>query len=207
MLEIKPIFNSLLRSKAGAVMLLIQIAITTAIVSNASFIANDRIEFLTQETGYPEDEIFSFTTMTFDKELDLSQKFEETETMLRNVPGVKNAALFNAVPLSGSGSGGGLRLTPATEGGQDVRTSYFLSDENALDTLGIKLIEGRNFRPDEVIVAESRDVFPEVVVVTKALALELFPEGNALGQTVFFWCCADEDYWYYRTNEECLVKR
>ncbi|GAA0292304.1 FtsX-like permease family protein [Psychrosphaera haliotis] len=186
MLEIKPIFNSLLRSKAGAVMLLIQIAITTAIVSNASFIANDRIEFLTQETGYPEDEIFSFTTMTFDKELDLSQKFEETETMLRNVPGVKNAALFNAVPLSGSGSGGGLRLTPATEGGQDVRTSYFLSDENALDTLGISLIEGRNFRPDEVIISESRDVFPEVVVVTKALGLELFPEGNALGQTVFF---------------------
>ncbi|GAB2996728.1 ABC transporter permease [Psychrosphaera aestuarii] len=186
MLEIKPIFNSLLRSKAGAVMLLIQIAITTAIVSNASFIANDRIEFLTQETGYPEDEIFSFTTMTFDKELDLSQKFEETETMLRNIPGVKNAALFNAVPLSGSGSGGGLRLTPATEGGQDVRTSYFLSDENALDTLGINLIEGRNFRLDEVIISQSRDVFPEVVVVTKALALELFPEGNALGQTVFF---------------------
>ncbi|MBU2882757.1 FtsX-like permease family protein [Psychrosphaera sp. B3R10] len=186
MLEIKPIFNSLLRSKAGAIMLLIQIAITTAIVSNAAFIAKDRIDFLSQETGYPEDEIFSFTTMTFDKELDIVQKFEETETMLRNIPGVKNASLFNAVPLSGSGSAGGLSLKPATEEGPDVRAAYFLADENALDTLGVNLLEGRNFRPDEVIMSASRDVFPEVTIITQALGLELFPTGDALGKTVYF---------------------
>jgi putative ABC transport system permease protein len=186
MLEIKPIFNSLLRSKAGAIMLLIQIAITTAIVSNAAFIAKDRIDFLSQETGYSEDEIFSFITMTFDKELDIVQKFEETETMLRNIPGVKNAALFNAAPLSGSGSATGLRLKPATETGLDVRTAYFQADENALDTLGVSLIEGRNFRADEVIVSANRDVYPKVIILTKALGLELFPEGNALGQTVYF---------------------
>jgi putative ABC transport system permease protein len=186
MFEIKPIFNSLLRSKAGAIMLLIQIAITTAIVSNAAFIAKDRIDFLSQETGYPEDEIFSFITMTFDKELDIVQKFEETETMLRNVPGVKNAGLFNAVPLSGSGSASGLSLQPASEGGQDVRTAYFMADENALDTLGVSLIEGRNFRADEVIVSATRDMLPKVIIVTKTLGLELFPEGDALGQTVYF---------------------
>lgn len=186
MFEIKPIFNSLLRSKAGAIMLLIQIAITTAIVSNAAFIAKDRIDFLSQESGYPENEIFSFVTMTFDKELDIVQKFEETETMLRNVPGVKNAGLFNAVPVSGSGSATGLGLQPASEGGQDVRSAYFMADENALDILGVSLIEGRNFRADEVIVSATRDVFPKVIILTKELGLELFPEGNALGQTVYF---------------------
>ena len=185
MFEIKPIFNSLLRSKAGAIMLLIQIAITTAIVSNAAFIAKDRIDFLSQETGYPEDEIFSFVTMTFDKELDIIQKFEETETMIRNLPGVKNASLFNAVPLSGSGSASGLRLKPATEEGSDVRNSFYLADENALDTLGIALIEGRNFRADEVIMSASRDIFPKVIIITQALGLELFPNGDALGKTVY----------------------
>lgn len=186
MLEIRPILSSLLRSKAGAIMLFIQIAITTAIVSNAAFIAKDRIDFLSQETGYPEDEIFSFITMTFDKELDIIQKFEETETMLRNIPGVKNAGLFNAVPLSGSGSASGLRLQPATEGGPDVRTAYFYADQNALDTLGVSLLEGRNFRADEVVMSANRDTFPEVIIVAKALALELFPDGDALGQTVYF---------------------
>ena len=121
MLEIKPIFNSLLRSKAGALMLLVQIALTTMIVSNAASIIFDRVQYLSQETGYPEDEIFSFSVMSFDKTLDLTQKFEETETMLRNIPGVKNAGQFNAVPLSGSGSATGLGLKPANEGGQDSR--------------------------------------------------------------------------------------
>lgn len=186
MLEIKPIFNSLLRSKAGAFMLLIQIAITTAIVSNAAFIAKDRIDFLSQETGYPEDEIFSFTVMTFDKELDISQKFEETERLLRNLPGVKNAGLFNAVPLSGSGSASGLSLQPAIERGQDVRTAYFNADENALDILGVGLSEGRNFRADEIVVSANRDTFPQVIIISKPLATELFPDGNALGQTVYY---------------------
>ena len=60
MLEIKPIFHALCRSKVGAILLLIQIAITTAIVSNAAFIIQDRITFLNQETGYPEQDLFKF---------------------------------------------------------------------------------------------------------------------------------------------------
>lgn len=38
MFELKPILNALLRAKSGAILLLLQIAITTAIVSNAAFI-------------------------------------------------------------------------------------------------------------------------------------------------------------------------
>ena len=49
MLEIKPIFHALCRSKVGAILLLIQIAITTAIVSNAAFIIQDRIAFLNKK--------------------------------------------------------------------------------------------------------------------------------------------------------------
>jgi putative ABC transport system permease protein len=186
MLEIKPIFNSLLRSKAGALMLLVQIALTTMIVSNASSIIFDRMEYLSQATGYPEAEIFSFSVMSFDKNLDLTQKFEETETMLRNIPGVKNAALFNAVPVSGSGSATGLGLQPASEGGQDARSAYYMADENALDTLGISLVEGRNIRPDEVIESQTREILPKIVLITKTLADELFPAGDALGQTIYF---------------------
>jgi putative ABC transport system permease protein len=186
MLEIKPIFNSLLRSKAGALMLLVQIALTTMIVSNAASIIFDRIQYLSQETGYPEDEIFSFSVMSFDKDLDLTQKFEETETMLRNIPGVKNAGLFNAVPVSGSGSASGFGLQPASERGKDARAAYYMADENALDTLGVSLIEGRNFRADEVIEAPTQDILPKVVLVTRTLADELFPDGDALGQTIYY---------------------
>ena len=101
MLEIKPIFNALCRSKVGAVLLLIQIAITTAIVSNAAFIIQDRISYLNQETGYPEQDIFKFNVMTFGTDINLSQQFELDESMLRKMPGVVDAALSSSIPLSG----------------------------------------------------------------------------------------------------------
>ncbi len=188
MLEIKPIFNAMRRSKAGAIMLLIQIAITTAIVSNASFIIYDRVQYLQQETGYPEDEIFHFAVQTFGKDVDLSQQFELTETTLRNIPGVINAVAMQEIPLSGGGSASSFGINPTSDQGRqgrEVRSAYTYGDEHALETMGVDLIEGRNFNQNEVIIAQNRDVLPTVAIVSKTFLEEIFPEGDGLGQTIY----------------------
>ena len=187
MLEIKPIFHALCRSKVGAILLLIQIAITTAIVSNAAFIIQDRIAFLNQETGYPEQDLFKFNVMTFGKDVDASQQFELDEAMLRALPGVESAAQSSSIPLSGSGSASGFNLKPAPQESKNVRTAYFFIDEHGLDTYGVKLIAGRNFTEAEVLITNSpTDRTTNVTVVTGALANELFPKGDGLGKTVYF---------------------
>ena len=65
MSELKPMINALLRSKIGAVLLLVQVAITLAIVSNAAFMISDRLAYLNQPTGYDESAIFSFRLNNF----------------------------------------------------------------------------------------------------------------------------------------------
>ncbi|MBE0378669.1 ABC transporter permease [Pseudoalteromonas prydzensis] len=187
MLEIKPIFHALCRSKVGAVLLLIQIAITTAIVSNAAFIIQDRIAFLNQETGYPEQDLFKFNVMTFGKDIDASQQFELDEAMLRALPGVVNAAQSSSIPLSGSGSASSFNLKPAPQESKSVRSSYIFIDEHGLDTYGVKLIAGRNFSEDEVTITNlPTERTTNVTVVTQALLDELFPEGDGLGKTIYF---------------------
>ena len=187
MLEIKPIFHALCRSKAGAILLLVQIAITTAIVSNAAFIIQDKIAFLNQDTGFPEQDLFKFNVMTFGKDVDASQQFELDEAMLRALPGVENAAQISSIPLSGGGSATSFNLKPAPQESLSVRTAYFFIDEHGLDTLGVKLIAGRNFNEDEVLVTNSStDRSINVTVVTEALANELFPKGDSLGKTIYF---------------------
>ena len=124
MLEIKPIFHALCRSKVGAILLLIQIAITTAIVSNAAFIIQDRISYLSQETGYPERDIFVFNVMMFGKDVSPSQQYELDEAMLRQIPGVVDAAYSSNTPLSGSGSSSDFSLKPAPEESKSARSSY-----------------------------------------------------------------------------------
>jgi len=186
MLEIKPIFHALCRSKVGAILLLIQIAITTAIVSNAAFIIQDRVSYLSQETGYPEQDIFVFNVMMFGKDVSPSQQYELDEAMLRQIPGVVDAAYSSNTPLSGSGSSSDFSLKPAPEESKSARTSYMFIDEHGINTYGVKLIAGRNYTEDEVIVTDNYDELSKVTVVTKTLLDELFPDGNGLGQTVYF---------------------
>lgn len=185
MLEIKPIINALRRSKVGAILLLIQIAITTAIVSNAAFIIQDRLTYLQQDTGYPEQDIFSLSVMTYGKDRDLSQQFEEDERMLRNLPGVVDAAISNAVPLSGSGSASSMGLKPAPEPGRNVRAGYLMADDHMLNTLGVTLSEGRNFYPDDVIVTQDPNKLPKVAIATRTFADEAFPDGDGLGKVMY----------------------
>ena len=186
MLEIKPIFHALCRSKVGAILLLTQIAITTAIVSNAAFIIQDRISYLSQETGYPEQDIFVFNVMMFGKDVSPSQQYELDEAMLRQIPGVVDAAYSSNTPLSGSGSSSDFSLKPAPEESKSARSSYMFIDEHGINTYGVKLIAGRNYTEDEVIVTDNYDELSKVTVVTKTLLDELFPDGNGLGQTVYF---------------------
>jgi putative ABC transport system permease protein len=62
----------------------------------------------------------------------------------------------------------------------------FMVDEQGLATLDLELLAGRNFRPEEMIV-RSLETFesPRVTIVSKTLADALFPDGDALGKTVY----------------------
>lgn len=186
MLDIKPIFNSLRRSKAGAMMLFVQIAITLAIVSNAAFIIMDRIDYLQQETGYPEEDIFHFSVVTFGTDIDKIQQIQNDETMLRNLPGVINAVHMSEVPLSGSGSASSFSLDADPENSKSARAAYSMGDENIIDTLGVTIIEGRNYSQEEVVIQYNPDEVPTVGLVTKAFAQEMYPEGDALENTLYF---------------------
>lgn len=185
MSEIRPIFNALCRSKAGAIMLLFQIAITTAIVSNAAFIIYERLTYLNQETGYSEEELFQFRVSSFSDDTNYNQQLALDKAVLRNIPGVISVSSFSAVPLTGSGSNTGYSVVPDPEEGLSTNAAYLGSDENALETLGVKLLEGRNFQPDDVVITDTAEVLATVVIVSKQFMDTLFPEGDGLGKTVY----------------------
>lgn len=185
MSDLKPILSALRRSKAGALMLLFQIAITTAIVSNAAFIIYDRMTFLDQDTGYPEQELFHFRILSFGENLNYNQRYELDEDMIRNIPGVIDASVFSSVPLTGSGSNSGFSIVPEPEEGLNTNAAYLLSDHHALNVLGVNLVAGRNFTPEDVVFSETGAELPTVAIVSQAFMDTLFPEGDGLGQTFY----------------------
>jgi putative ABC transport system permease protein len=184
MLNIGPIFNAMLRNKSSVILMVLQVALTLAIVSNAAYIINERLELMQRNSGLDESQLFSFNIFTFDQAVDVRQQIELDEDMLRAIPGVNDAVAINQVPLTGAGDSSGYRAQIAQSGAKIVEAGAFRADAHVLKTLGLTVIEGRDFTQDDVIYATGASQ-PNTVIITKAMADELFPDGNAVGKDIY----------------------
>ena len=99
-MEIRPILSALLRNRAGAILVALQIAITLAIVVNAIYVTQQRVEKIGRPTGMDDQNIFSFTVTGFEKNFDFQAMVRDDMAMLRQMPGIVDAAPIRQVPLT-----------------------------------------------------------------------------------------------------------
>ncbi|HET7674673.1 MAG TPA: FtsX-like permease family protein [Gammaproteobacteria bacterium] len=184
-MALHPILSATLRNKTGAILIALQIAITLAIVCNAVFIINERLDQIGRPTGMDVDNIFVIQSVGFSPKYNPADARRMDMDMLRAMPGVVDAAPISDIPLSGGGWGDALATKPG-EGVSEQSGNIFTVDTHGLNAFGLKLVAGRNFRPDEILEEDSQSTdFPKVVIVTRAMADKLFPNGDALGKTVY----------------------
>jgi putative ABC transport system permease protein len=186
MKDIGPIFRALLHNKLGTLLIALQIALTLAIITNAAFIIQQRSADIARPTGLDEANTGLFITTVFDPKLDQMQIIRDDLEALRSIPGVLAAITTNSVPASGSGWGDGLYVDPEQPSNEGVGFGKFMVDEQGLETFGLELVAGRNLQPDDMVsLSFEENADPQVMLVSQALADELFPDGDALGKTVF----------------------
>ena len=96
------------------------------------------------------------------------------------LPGVESAAAMSATPLGGGGSATRFRVLdrPVPPRGEEPSTNVRIVTPGLFRTLAIPLLAGRDF--------DERDVAgrPAVVIVSRGLAREFWPDKNPLGQRV-----------------------
>ena len=186
-MDFGPMLSSLMRNKTGAVLVAMQIAVTLAIVINSLYIIVLRVEKMNRETGIDVENVIIAYVRGFGDDFDVVDSIGNDIDLIKSIPGVKAASVSNQVPLSGSGSGTGLRTEP-DETIEAVSTARFRWSEEGLDALGVELTRGRNFFPEEVdyILPASDPPAPASILVTQQLADDLFGEEDALGKTVYW---------------------
>jgi len=186
MKDIGPIFRALTRNKLGALLIALQIALTLAIVTNAAFIIQERAANIARPSGLDEPNTAIFVTNLFDSNVDQRQLYRDDLAALRSIPGVVAATTAQSIPISGSGWGEDLYNSPEAQSNESIGFGNFMVDEHGLDTFGLELVAGRNFHPEEIKVRSLEDgTLPEILIVSQALADVLFPDGDALGKTVW----------------------
>ncbi len=188
-MEIGPIWRALLRHKSSYLLIALQIAATMALMVNAIAIIQERSRLMGRPSGIDEMNLFHIGSSGFDPDLEFRPMVAEDLDLIRNFPGVANAILTNSFPLRDGGWSQSLQ-TEAGEGIDGTGTAIYFVDEHGIDTFGVDLIAGRNFAPTEVIWAnpEGAPDWPESVIVTRAMAAELFPDllpEQAIGKLAY----------------------
>lgn len=193
-MEIGPIFRALLHHRTRFFLITIEIALTLAIVVNCLNILRDQRAKIERPTGMAVDDVVVATVHPFDP---VFQDDDFVETIyhqdvdaLRALPGVRGASAAHAIPLSGGGSATGVKLD--AEDPLAKRVAYFVVGEDAIDTFGVALVEGRGFGPEdfhrdeeaEERMREEGTPIPRNIIVTRATAKHLFGDEQALGRTV-----------------------
>lgn len=186
-MEIRPILQSMRRSKTGAVLVAAQIALTLAIVCNALFIVKARIAGAQRPSGIKEDEVFNLLYGEIGEPEDPFPANERDLRILRAIPGVKYATEVNSVPLSRSGWGTGISLDPSKPNSGIGVAAYF-SGGSYVQAFGLEIIEGRDFTEADVrqIDPKKGELLPDHVIITAHLAKRLWPtESSAVGKTLY----------------------
>lgn len=199
--EWKPIFSTLLRNKTAPFLVALQIAISLAILINAIYIVQLRLQTAQRPSGVSHEENY-FTLRIgglnrggHEQQLALQAQIIDT---LKALPGSASAVWLSQTPLSQSGSTSSLYADRKAGRESGVNSSVYISPDSLIQHWGLKLIQGRDFNRDDVheknIATEDEEsgVNMQVAIISLALAQKLYP-----GQTEFigkslFWGAGSE---------------
>ncbi|MBB6242840.1 ABC transporter permease [Rhodanobacter sp. MP1X3] len=192
-MDILPILSTLRRHKITAWLLILEIALTCAIVCNAVFLISQRLERMNLPSGIAEHELVQVQLANIGNRSDAEARAKTDLAALRQIPGVTQVALVFQMPFTdGGSSNSGIKLDPQQQEDTVDVTQYM--GENLLSTLGTRLVAGRDFRPDEFVDLDAAVTalhsgnlkgLPQVLVITQMLAERLWPGQSALGKPIY----------------------
>ncbi|HWG77025.1 MAG TPA: FtsX-like permease family protein [Steroidobacteraceae bacterium] len=190
-MDILPVLSALRRHRLVMWLLILEVALTCSIVSNAVFLITSHIERTRMPSGIAEHELALVEMADISVRPNGKERPQTELAALQQIPGVKQVALANGAPFA-SGSNTDVRVEPHQRR-RSLNTGLFFG-KNLLPALGTRLIAGRRFLPEEftdlsqALAALANDEareFPHVTIVTQAVAQRLWPGQPAVGKMVY----------------------
>jgi putative ABC transport system permease protein len=189
--EIRALLSAMRRNKTGPLLVAAQVALTLAVVVNMAYVVRQRLEDAGRPTGLDLNNMFWVATQAVTTDYNYAAAVKADLAYLNSLPGVLAASTVNNLPQTFWTQSLRFAANPQTlqtpNGG--VLGSIYFGTDKFIDTMGLKLIAGRNFDPNAVMPPPAGQgafaAWAPEMIVTQAMAKKLFPNGDALGQTVY----------------------
>ncbi|SNY50884.1 putative ABC transport system permease protein [Arsukibacterium tuosuense] len=175
------LFKSLLQRKVITILLLIQLMLTLALVSNSILLSQQAYTLSNQPTGLQLETTLAIELKPTDENLivhpALGELIQRQLAELRKINGVRYAAFTNQTPLMFGGMNGDVFVPDHAETSSVDAVPYNYAEAGLFDALQMTLLHGR------WLSAEDKNT--DNVVLTEKLANRLFGQSHlALGQQI-----------------------
>ncbi len=182
-MPIGPILRSMKHNRTRFALIILEIAITLAIVTNCvNMIMAERTK-MQQKSGFDDENLLAVSHAPFAKEFE-DDGFNENVVnadlrAIKAMPGVKAAAATRFLPWQGGGSSGIWK----TEGYSDkFQAQLYAARGGVFDVLGTKITQGRDFTENDTPADPNEST--KVTIISRALARKLWGDANPIGKVI-----------------------
>src|SRR3954468_22637662 len=184
-MNIGPIIRAMQHNRTRVVLIVLEIAMTLAIVTNCVNVIVYQREKMNQKSGFDDDNIVRLNirpyAAEFKNEEFLDNTIDQDVRTIRSVPGVKAAANTHFQLWEGGGSA--TQVFVLGQNAEPVKTQVYYATRDITQTLGATIVEGRPFQDGDHGVGHQPDPLNKVII-TKSVADLLFPGGHAVGHQI-----------------------
>jgi putative ABC transport system permease protein len=181
-MPVGPIIRAMRHNRMRFALIVLEIAMTLAIVTNCvNMILSERQNML-KVSGFDDANLLATGYAAFDPAFKddgfVRANAQADLRALQAIPGVKSAALTYFLPWQGGGSSGNFIV----EGRRDkVQAQLYGASEGIFDTLGVKVIAGRGFGPNDYPPPGEST---KMCVISQSLAKLLFGGADPIGKVI-----------------------
>jgi len=181
-MQIAPILAALKKHRLATFLIAMEIALACAVLCNALYLVTERVRLSQVQSGVDEDRLVAITLdgVTDDQAADLAPRLRQR---LAQLPGVESVSVANATPFGPQAGEMGFRIDP-NDPVFRLQGHFYLGDANFARTLGLRLVSGRWFTPDDYAHVDGFLPKTSVVLVDADYAAKLWPGQDPLGKVV-----------------------
>lgn len=162
-----------------------EVALSVLLVVTGGQVLDNFVRLLTADPGFQADRVLASVVLPAPERYPNPEQralfYKRILDAARALPGVESAGTVDALPFSGENTGGSVSAGEASAA-QPLVAEIDVAGGDYLQTMGIRLVEGRWFREEEMSASG------DAAIVNTFIARHLWPGVSAVGQRVCVSC-------------------